>query len=89
MAADQTITLRLTIEDPVAGVAYSLQDAKSAPVGTLVATEAPISFEAPVRLARGRGCSVTLSAARGPSAGSSISPSGSRRAILRRQGAVA
>ena len=53
MAAGQTITLRLTIEDPVAGVAYSLQDAKSAPVGALVATEAPISFDVPVRLAPG------------------------------------
>ena len=29
----QPITLRLTIQDPVPGVAYSLQDKKSAPAG--------------------------------------------------------
>ena len=53
MAVGQTIILRLTIEDPVPGVAYSLQDAKSVPVGALVATEAPISFDVPIRLAPG------------------------------------
>lgn len=53
MPTDQTITLRLTIDDPVPGVAYSLQDGKSAPVGALVATDAPLSFDVPVRVAPG------------------------------------
>lgn len=53
MPTGQTITLRLTIEDPVPGVAYSLQDAKSAPVGPVVATDAPLSFDVPIRLAAG------------------------------------
>jgi hypothetical protein len=53
MAEGQTIILRLTIEDPVPGVAYSLQDAKSVPVGALVATEGPISFDVPIRVAPG------------------------------------
>jgi len=33
MAAGQIITLRLTIDDPVPGVAYSLQDKASTPGG--------------------------------------------------------
>lgn len=53
MPAGQPITLRLTLEDPVPGVAYSLQDAKSAPVGAVVATDAPLSFDVPVRVAPG------------------------------------
>jgi hypothetical protein len=53
MPAGQTITLRMTIEDPVPGVAYSLQDSRSAPVGAVVATEAPLSFDVPVRVAPG------------------------------------
>jgi len=53
MAAGQAITLRITIEDPVPEVTYSLQDGKSAPVGPMVATDAPLSFDAPVRLAPG------------------------------------
>lgn len=53
MPAGQTITLRMTIEDPVPGVAYSLQDGKSAPVGAVVATGVPLSFDVPVRLAPG------------------------------------
>jgi len=53
MLAGQTITLRMTIEDPVPGVAYSLQDGKSAPVGAVVATGVPLSFDVPVRLAPG------------------------------------
>jgi hypothetical protein len=44
------IILRLTIADPVAGVSYSLQDQKSAPVGRVVATVAPLSFDVPVKL---------------------------------------
>lgn len=53
MAAGQAITLRITIEDPVPGVTYSLQDGKSAPVGPRVAMDAPLSFDVPVRLAPG------------------------------------
>lgn len=53
MAAGQAITLRITLEDPVPGVTYSLQDGKSAPVGPMVATDAPLSFDVPVRLAPG------------------------------------
>lgn len=53
MAAGQAITLRITIEDPVPEVTYSLQDGKSAPVGPMVATDAPLSFDVPVRLAPG------------------------------------
>jgi len=53
MAAGQVITLRLSILDPFPGVAYSLQDRKSEPVGQLVAGDAPIAFDVPVRLAPG------------------------------------
>ncbi|RZJ95911.1 MAG: hypothetical protein EON88_08970 [Brevundimonas sp.] len=47
--AEALITLRLTIDDPVAGVRYSLQedDATFAPV---TAADAPLSFDVPVRL---------------------------------------
>ncbi len=53
MAAGQAITLRLQIQDPVPGVAYSLQDKKSAPVGRIIAGDGPISFDVPVRVAPG------------------------------------
>jgi hypothetical protein len=53
MAAGDTITLRLAIDDPVLGVTYSLQDAKGTPVDPVVATEAALSFDAPVRVAAG------------------------------------
>ena len=53
MAAGQTITLRLTIPDPVPGVDYSLQDKKSVPVGAVTAGDGPVSFDVPVRLAPG------------------------------------
>jgi hypothetical protein len=53
MAAGQEITLRLTIQDPVAGVAYSLQDKKSRPVGAVKAGAGPLSFDVPVRVAEG------------------------------------
>ena len=33
------IMLRLTIQDPVAGLTYSLQDAKSAPVERAIAAD--------------------------------------------------
>ncbi|NBW06610.1 MAG: hypothetical protein EBR82_01120 [Caulobacteraceae bacterium] len=44
------ITLRLTIADPVPGMTYSLQDQKSVPVGPVTATDAPLSFDVPVKL---------------------------------------
>ncbi|MGE0667093.1 MAG: DUF5990 family protein [Sphingomonadales bacterium] len=50
---DTTITLRLTIGDPVPGVTYSLQDAKSKPVGPVVASDAPLTFDVPIRVASG------------------------------------
>ena len=53
MPSDQAITLRLTIEDPVPGVTYALQDKKSRPVGPVVAGEGPLSFDVPVRVAAG------------------------------------
>lgn len=53
MASGPTITLRLTIEDPISGVTYSLQDRRSTPVSPAVATGAPLSFDVPVRVDRG------------------------------------
>ena len=53
MASDSTIILKLTIANPVPGVTYSLQDRKSAPVNPIVATEAELSFDVPVRVAAG------------------------------------
>jgi hypothetical protein len=49
----QAIILRLTIQDPVPGVTYSLQDKKSQPVGPVMASEGPLSFDVPVREAPG------------------------------------
>ena len=48
--AKQTITLRLTIHDPVPGVCYSLQGKDGEPVDAVTATEAPLSLDAPVIL---------------------------------------
>lgn len=45
-----TLTLRLTIADPIAGLHYSLQDAKSAPVDIRIASDDPLSFDVPVTL---------------------------------------
>ncbi len=53
MTAGQTITLRLTIRNPVPGVAYSLQNKKSEPVTAIIASAGPISFDVPVRVAPG------------------------------------
>jgi hypothetical protein len=53
MAAGETIRLRLTIQDPVPGVAYSLQDKKNQAVGQVVAANGPLSFDVPVRVAPG------------------------------------
>lgn len=47
---EASITLRLTIADPVAGVRYSLQK-DDAPHLPATATDAPLSFDVPVRLA--------------------------------------
>ena len=46
---DTAITLRLTIADPVPGVRYSLQK-DDAPHEPVTATDAPLSFDVPVRL---------------------------------------
>ena len=46
----QTITLRLTITDPVPGVCYSLQGKDGEPVDAVTASEAPLSLDAPVTL---------------------------------------
>lgn len=51
--AGQAITLRLRIQDPVPGVAYSLQNKKNEPVGQVIAGDGPISFDVPVRVAPG------------------------------------
>jgi hypothetical protein len=53
MAAGRQITLRLTIGDPVPGVAYSLQNKKSEPVSMVVAGQRPLSFDLPVHVAPG------------------------------------
>lgn len=53
MATGQVITMRLAIADPVPGVAYSLQDKKSQPVGAIVAGETPLALDVPVKLAPG------------------------------------
>ena len=53
MAAGRQITLRLTIEDPLPAVAYSLQNKKSEPVGMVVAGHQPLSFDVPVNVAPG------------------------------------
>lgn len=53
MAVGQDITLRLTIQDPIPGALYSLQDKKSQPVGPVVAGAGPLSFDVPVRIAPG------------------------------------
>jgi Family of unknown function (DUF5990) len=49
----QPITLRLRIQDPIPGVAYSLQDKKNHPVGPVTASDEPLAFDVPVRLAPG------------------------------------
>ncbi|NNM71854.1 DUF5990 family protein [Enterovirga aerilata] len=53
MAAGQVVTLRLRIRDPLPGVAYSLQNKRSEPVGQVTAGDGPISFDVPVRIAPG------------------------------------
>src|SRR4029077_20678995 len=53
MAARQQIRLRLTIGDPVPGVAYSLRNKKNDPVGLFVAEDLPVSFDVPVDVVPG------------------------------------
>ncbi|MBX3482680.1 DUF5990 family protein [Phenylobacterium sp.] len=53
MPESHEITIRLTIGDPVPGVAYSLQDSASTPVGVVIAADGPLSFDVPVRVADG------------------------------------
>ena len=51
---DQTeVRLRLVIETPVPGVAYSLQDKESQPVDAKMSKGAAIVFEFPIRVAGG------------------------------------
>ena len=47
--ADAPITLRLTLADPVPGVRYSLQK-DDAPFEPATASDAPLSFDVPIRL---------------------------------------
>ena len=47
--ADTSITLRLTIADPVPGVRYSLQK-DDVPFEPVTAGDAPLSFDVPIRL---------------------------------------
>jgi len=48
--ADLTLTLRLTIVDPLPGVRYSLQK-DDLPLDPRLATEEPLSFDVPVKVA--------------------------------------
>lgn len=46
----ETLTLRLNIGDPVAGLHYSLQDPKNVPVDIRISGGGPLSFDVPVTL---------------------------------------
>ena len=46
----ETVTLRLTIANPVPYLHYSLQDPKNVPVDIRISTDAPLSFDVPVTL---------------------------------------
>ncbi|WP_298162058.1 DUF5990 family protein [Brevundimonas sp.] len=46
----ETVTLRLTIVDPVPGLHYWRQDAKNAPHDIRLSTDAPLTFDMPVDL---------------------------------------
>ena len=46
----ETLTLRLTIADPVPGLHYWRQDAKNAPHDIRLSTDAPLTFDMPVAL---------------------------------------
>jgi hypothetical protein len=64
--AGQAITLRLRIQDPFPGVAYSLQNKKSEPVGQVIAGGGPISFDVPVDVAPGPKFQGTFVRSEGP-----------------------
>jgi hypothetical protein len=53
MALGTPITLRLTIDDPIPGITYSLCDKSNAAIDPVVATGGPVSLDVPVRLAPG------------------------------------
>lgn len=53
MPAGDPITLRLTIDDPVPGITYSLCDKGNAAVGAKIAQNGPISLDVVVRVAPG------------------------------------
>ena len=46
----ETLTLRLTIADPVPGLHYWRQDAKNAPHDIRLSTDAPLTFDMPADL---------------------------------------
>lgn len=46
----ETLTLRLTIADPVQGLHYSLQDPKNVPVDIRISGGGPLSFDVPATL---------------------------------------
>jgi len=86
--ARNEIRLRLVVEDPVPGVAHSLQD-KNQPVDARVsASGEPLCFDFPVRIAPGRNIAASRCAARARSGASSISRSGGRRALTTPAGAA-
>lgn len=45
-----TLTLRLTIADPVPGLHYSLQDPKNVPLDIRISSDTPMVFDVPVTL---------------------------------------
>ena len=53
MTGARSIMLRLSIGDPLPGVAYSLQNKKNEPVAQITAGIEPISFDVPVQVADG------------------------------------
>ena len=46
----ESVTLRLTIADPVPGLHYWRQDAKNAPHDIRLSTDAPLTFDIPIDL---------------------------------------
>ena len=79
------IRLRFIVENPVPGVAYSLQDRKSSPVDAAVSKDGgPLTFEFPIASPQGRSCPASSCEGKAPSAASSTSPSAGRPASIRR-----
>lgn len=46
----EQLTLRLTVQNPVAGLHYSLQDARNGPVDVRLSNGTPLSFDVPITL---------------------------------------